>query len=134
MERLSEWLTRDTDKLFESMDKVQRTADECASKVSGLAHVVGELRAREDRNDEFMTSLLQKSENMELCKVDAGRYDDDLEALYKRFTAMENYNKENHIHYVQIENFVEKYLPLKQQKAIGKTILSLFEGKAGAAI
>jgi|TARA_B110000285_G_C14762819_1_gene440310 hypothetical protein len=47
---------------------------------------------------------------------------------------MENYNKENHIHYVQIENFVEKYLPLKQQKAIGKTILSLFEGKSGATI
>ena len=81
-----------------------------------------------------MKSLLQKSEAMELCKVETERYEDDLEALQRRFTAMENYNKENHIHYVQIENFVEKYLPLKQQKAIGKTILSLFEGKAGAAI
>ena len=81
MERLSEWLTRDTDKLFESMDTVQRTADECTSKVAGLAHVVGELRAREDRNDEFMKSLLQKSENMELCKVETQRYEDDWEGM-----------------------------------------------------
>lgn len=81
MERLSDWLRRDTDKLFESMDSVQRTADECASKVSGLTHLVGELRAREDRNDEFMTRLLEKSEAMELCKVEAQRYEDDWEGM-----------------------------------------------------
>ena len=83
MERLSEWLRRDADKLFESMDKVQRTADECTSKVSSLEHIVGELRAREDRNDEFMKSLLQKSENMELCKVETQRYEDDWEGMQK---------------------------------------------------
>ena len=71
------------------------------------------MQEREDRNDSHMQSILDKTHNMQLNKIEASKYSEDWESLDKRFIDMENYNKENHIHYIQIENFVEKYLPIK---------------------
>ena len=89
-----------------------------------------ELRTQETRNDEFMRTLLEKTEHLELFKVDSKAYEAFKESNDERCSNIEMEQKDNHIHYIQIENYLEKYLPLSQQKAIGKSIMALFGGKS----
>lgn len=76
-----------------------------------------------------MKELLQKAEHLRLFKLDLERYNADQQQLNNKLQESEKYNKENHIHYVQVENYLDKYLPMTVQKAIGKTIVAVFEGK-----
>ena len=51
-EELADWIKNDTQKLFEQMAKVDRTALDCENKVKTYTLMVNELQASEDRNDE----------------------------------------------------------------------------------
>lgn len=128
-EELADWIKNDTQKLFEQMAKVDRTALDCENKVKTYTLMVNELQASEDRNDEFMKKLLGKAESLELHKVDRKAYKEDQQGLLNRLEQFDRYNKENHVHYVQIENYLDKYLRLKVQQQIGKSIASAFENK-----
>lgn len=97
------------------MGRVNELAHDCEHKVQMYTQVVGELQASEDRNDEFMKQLLAKAENLELFKVDKKVYKEDQQAQLDRLDRFDRYNKENHVHYVQIENFLDKFLRLKVQ-------------------
>lgn len=46
-----------------------------------------------------------------------------------RLEKFDRYNKENHVHYVQIENYLDKFLRLKVQHQIGKSLAGAFENK-----
>lgn len=52
------------------MGEVRKLANECEHKVKVYTQIVTELQVSEDRNDEFMKQLLQRSENLEMFKVD----------------------------------------------------------------
>lgn len=76
-EELADWIKGDTQKLFDQMAKVDRTALDCENKVKTYTLVVNELQASEDRNDEFMKKLLGKAESLELQKVDRKAYKEE---------------------------------------------------------
>ena len=59
-----------------------------------------------------MQELLQKAEKLELFKLNLSRYENDQQRLKDKLEAFDKYNKENHIHYIQVENYLDKYLPM----------------------
>ena len=81
------------------------------------------LQDSEDRNDKFLQELLLRSEKLEVNKVNVESYDADTAKLNKRLAQYDKDTRENHTHYIQVENYVEKFLPLKIQKQIGKNLL-----------
>ena len=78
-----------------------------------------------------MKEILEKTERLESFKVDCEEYQTDQQAIWDKFKASDSFNKENHVHYLQIENYLDKYQPLKTQKQIGKTIVEMFGAKPG---
>lgn len=101
----------------------------CDDKVKVYTQIVNELQASENRNDEFMRILLERSEKLDLMKLNEKEYHLDMKNIESRLDAFDRYNKENHTHYIQVENFMEKFLPLKIQKQIGKNFMAVFGGK-----
>lgn len=108
------------------MDNVQEKSNYCEGKTKELIHSVSLLQSKEDRNDGFMEDLLKKVEALDVSKLESEVYFNDKERIWNKFRADEKISQENHIHYVQIENYLEKYMPLKIQKAVGKTLVAMF--------
>ena len=46
-------------------------------------------------------------------KVDEDNYQEKIEEIMERLDDIDKNNRENNIHYSQIENYLEKYHPLK---------------------
>lgn len=126
---LAAWLKSDSEKLFDQMAKVHEIANECDDKVRTYSQVVSELQTSEDRNDAFMKQLLSKAESLELFKVDKKVYQDEKQGLLDRLDKFDRYNKENHVHYIQIENYLDKFLRLKVQQQIGRSLAAAFDSK-----
>lgn len=95
------------------MSSVQNQTDSCGTSVVALTNLVNELQSKENRNDEFMRDLLTKTEHLENFKVNNEEYIEGQDNIWQKFKVTDKYNKENHVHYVQIENYLDKYLPLK---------------------
>ena len=73
--------------------------------------------------------MMAKVENLELFKVDKKVYKEEQQGLLDRLDKFDRYNKENHVHYIQIENFLDKFMRLKVQQQIGKSLAGTFENK-----
>lgn len=117
--------------MTESIEKVTDRTNFCEQIVSQLKHKVEELKAKEDRNDEFMRDLLKRAEALEFEKVRVDDYSSASQKIWAKFNEIDTVYRENHTHYIQIENYLDKYLPLKVQKATGKTLLELFGDRPG---
>jgi hypothetical protein len=60
-----------------------------------------------------MRDLLQKTEHLNLFKVNEDLYLKNQNEIWAKLKDFDALNKENHCHYIQIENYIDKYLPLK---------------------
>ena len=65
MQQLTEWLQRDSNRLFDEMNKTTEKTNICDKNMQAVTHLVNELQAKEDRNDGFMQDLLQRAEKLE---------------------------------------------------------------------
>jgi hypothetical protein len=68
---------------------------------------------------------------LKINKLDIERYELDYSRFEGRLNDFDKFHRENHVHYIQVENYLEKYLPMKIQKAIGKNIKAIFEDRKG---
>ena len=59
IKELGDWLKKDTDKMFDQMASVEQITKDCENTVKIYTNIVNTLQSTEDRNDEFMQSLLQ---------------------------------------------------------------------------
>lgn len=124
-------MKRDSDRLFDSMAVNTERVDYCVRNTDELRYKVKELQEKEDRNDDFMQDLLKRAEVLENQKVEQDVYRVEHEKIWRKFKELDTLNSENNVHYIQIENYLDKYLPIKQQKAIGRTLIQMFENSKG---
>lgn len=111
--KLSDSLQKDCEKLFDQMNGLQNTTEKNESQLKQLNLGLNELISKKDLNDIFMKDLLSKYEKLESFKLNQDQYDKQMELIKDNFERLDRYNKENHTHYIQMENYIEKYLPLK---------------------
>jgi len=62
--------------------------------------MVTELKEIEDRNDHFMQDLLKRAEVVENQKVEKEAFRVERDEVWAKFKDFDNYNKENHVHYI----------------------------------
>lgn len=93
--------------------------------------IVEKLQQSEDRNDEFMQKLLNETATLKITKLEIEKYELDHKKFELRLDGFDKFHRENHVHYIQVENYLEKYLPMKIQKSIGKNIKAIFEERKG---
>ena len=98
------------------MDDVKFVSTRNDEQTKIFTQIVQRLQDSEDRNDKFLQDLLMKSERMEVTKLDVASYGKDCDLLNKRLDDYDKNSRENHTHYIQVENYIEKFLPLKIQK------------------
>lgn len=98
------------------MDETKFISSRNDEQTKIFTQIVNRLQDSEDRNDKFLQELLLKCEKMEVTKLDCDQYHKDVAALNKRLSDYDKNTRENHTHYIQVENYIEKFLPLKIQK------------------
>ena len=95
------------------MDEVKRTCNDNDDQVKMYSHIVKQLQESENRNDDFIKKLLSDIENLGHTKLGNDEYQKDAKVLDMKFDSMDNAIKHNHNYLTQMENFIEKFLPIK---------------------
>jgi hypothetical protein len=77
MDDLNAWLKRDTDRIFEDIQRMQAITTKSEETVRIYTQIVEKLQSCENRNDEFMQKLLNETATLKITKLEIDRYEID---------------------------------------------------------